>query len=62
MKIYDMIEGKWLKNNKEEEKEKDVEGYKDYGINTRLITHDEEKEWIEREKYYTAHEKTNRSR
>ena len=45
-----MIEGKWLKNEKREEKKKKTKGYKDFGIKTRLVTYDEEREWIEREK------------
>jgi len=55
MKIYDMIEGKWLKNEKKEEKEKKTKDYKDLDIRIRLITYDEEREWLEREK-------TNKSR
>ena len=50
MKIYDMIEGKWLKNMKDEKKEKEIEYHEEFGIRTRLVTYDEEKEWIEREK------------
>ena len=44
-----MIEGKWLKNKKKEEKEKKTKDYKDFGIRIRLVTYDEEREWIERE-------------
>ena len=46
-----MIEGKWLKN-KEEKKEKEIKNFEDFGIGIRLVTYDEEKEWIEREKEY----------
>ena len=49
MKIYDMIEGKWLKN-KKEKKEKDTKDYKAFGISTRLVTYDEEKEYIKSKK------------
>ena len=51
MKIYDMIEGKWLKE-KKEKKEKEIKDFEDFGIGTRLVTYDEEKEWIERERDY----------
>ena len=57
MKIYDMIEGKWLKDNKEEKKEKEIEDYENFGIRTRLITYDEEKEWIKQEKNYVKRKK-----
>ena len=57
MKIYDMIEGKWLKDKKEEKKEKEIEDYENFGIRTRLITYDEEKEWIKQEKNYVKRKK-----
>ena len=59
MKIYDMIEGVWLKNQKEESKnkEKDFKAYEDFGIRTCLITYDEEKEWILYEKSYVEAKK-----
>ena len=58
MKIYDIVEGKWLRDNESEEKrEKDINGYEDFGISTRLITYDEEKEWINREKDYLERRK-----
>tara|TARA_R110000824_G_scaffold263654_2_gene452394 strand:- start:1002 stop:1157 length:156 start_codon:yes stop_codon:yes gene_type:complete len=44
MKIYDMIEGKWLKTTeKNENKEQDFKDFKDFGIRIRLVTYDEEK-------------------
>ena len=58
MKIYDIVEGRWLRDNESEEKrEKDINGYEDFGISTRLITYDEEKEWINREKDYLERRK-----
>jgi hypothetical protein len=49
MKIYDMIEGKWLKI-KKEKNDKDTKDYKAFDISTRLVTHDEEKEYIKSKK------------
>jgi len=57
MKIYDMIEGKWLKIKKEKKEVNDIKDYEDFGIRTRLITYDEEKEWIEKEKSYVRTKK-----
>ena len=58
MRIYNMIEGKWLKEKKEEEKkEEEIREYEDFGIRTRLMTYDEEKEWIREEKNYTESKK-----
>jgi|3_EtaG_2_1085321.scaffolds.fasta_scaffold85690_1 bifunctional pyridoxal-dependent enzyme with beta-cystathionase and maltose regulon repressor activities len=57
MKIYNMIEGKWLKDQKEEKKEKELREYEDFGIRTRLVAYDEEKEWIREEKNYTESKK-----
>ena len=48
MKIYDMIEGVWLKLQKE--KEKPTEDYKHFDVSVRLVTYDEEREWLERER------------
>ena len=56
MKIYDMIEGKWL--SKKEEKEKKKKDHEKSRTRTRLVTYDEEKEWIEREKSYIDSKKT----
>jgi hypothetical protein len=51
MKIYDMIEGKWLKKDKKKNKKKeDSDDHKDRYVITRLVTYDEEKEWIENER------------
>jgi len=51
MKIYNMIEGKWLKSQKEEEDEElKQEEHKDFDVRTRLVTYDEEKEWVRAEK------------
>ena len=50
-----MIEGKWLK--KKEEKEKKAENYEDLEIRTQLVTYDEEKKWIEKEKKLHRFEK-----
>jgi len=49
MKIYDMIEGKWLKEKKIEEKKKEKD-YQELDLKLRLITYDEEKDWLKREK------------
>jgi bifunctional pyridoxal-dependent enzyme with beta-cystathionase and maltose regulon repressor activities len=58
MKIYDMIEGKWLKEKKKkEEKEEELKEYEDFGIRTRLVTYDEEKEWVREEKNYIESKK-----
>jgi len=51
MKIYDMVEGKWVED-KKVEKEKEFKNYENFGIGTRLITYDEEQEWVKREKDY----------
>jgi len=51
MKIYDMVEGKWLED-KKSENEKEIKVYEDFGLGTRLITYDEEKDWVRREKEY----------
>jgi len=51
MKIYDIVEGKWLED-KKSENEKEIKDYEDFGLRTRLITYDEEKDWIHREKEY----------
>ena len=56
MKIYDMVEGKWLKD-KEKNKEKQIEDYEDFGLRTRLITYDEEKDWVVRERDYVKMKK-----
>jgi len=48
MKIYDMIEGKWLKEKKEKKKKKrKVKDCEDVGVETRLVTYDEEREYLE---------------
>jgi hypothetical protein len=52
-----MIEGKWLKIKKEKKEVNDIKDYEDFGIRTRLITYDEEKEWIEKEKSYVRTKK-----
>ena len=52
MKIYDIVEGKWMKEDKEKKNEKEIEDYENFGIGTRLITYDEEKEWIQKESRY----------
>jgi hypothetical protein len=58
MKIYDMIEGKWLKTTeKNKKKEQELKDYEDFGIRTLLVTYDEEKEWIQEEKSYTESRK-----
>ena len=46
MKIYDMVEGKWITEEKTEEKKK--EEYKKLDLGLRLVTYDEEKEWMKR--------------
>ena len=46
-----MVEGKWLED-KKSENEKEIKTYEDFGLRTRLITYDEEKDWIHREKEY----------
>jgi hypothetical protein len=55
MKIYDMIEGKWLKT--KEKKEKEIEDLEVQRVRTRLVTYDEEKEWLRREKTHTNSKK-----
>ena len=46
MKIYDMVEGKWLQDEKsEKKKEKETKKSKGPDVNIRLITYDEEKGW-----------------
>ena len=44
MKIYDMVEGKWLKDEKEKSEKKikqKVKEYINFDVNVRLITYDE---------------------
>ena len=41
----------------EEKKEEELKEYEDFGIKTRLVTYDEEKEWIREEKNYTESKK-----
>ena len=48
MKIYDMIEGKWLKE--EKIKEKKERGCKELDPRLRLLTYEEEKDQLKREK------------
>jgi len=51
MRIYDMIEGKWLKDNKKKDKKKEIlKDREDCDLVTRLITYEEEREWLEKEK------------
>lgn len=48
MKIYDIVEGKWLTEKEAEEIKK--EDHKKFDLRLRLITYDEEKDWLKREK------------
>jgi len=50
-----MIEGKWLKDEEKEKKKKDHEKSR---TRTRLVTYDEEREWVEREKLYRLEKNT----
>ena len=46
-----MVEGKWLENKeKNKDNERKIKDYEDFGIDTRLVTYDEEKDWVRREK------------
>ena len=49
MKIYDIVEGKWIEEEETEEKKKEKD-YKKLDVRLRLITYDEEKHWIRIEK------------
>ena len=57
MKIYDMIEGVWLKEKTKKEKRK-IRDCKVFEIATRIVTYDEENERaVEKEKNYTESRK-----
>tara|TARA_Y100000310_G_scaffold117207_1_gene115965 strand:+ start:2967 stop:3152 length:186 start_codon:yes stop_codon:yes gene_type:complete len=56
MKIYDIVEGKWLED-KKSENEKEIKDYEDFGLRTCLVSYDEEKDWIRREKEYVRSNK-----
>jgi hypothetical protein len=46
-----MIEGKWLKDDRKKDKKKEILKERDpRDLVTRLITYEEEREWLEKEK------------
>ena len=45
-----MIEGKWLKDKEKKKKKKEIKDAKELEIKTRLVTYEEEKDWLKREK------------
>ena len=52
MKIYDMVEGKWIQDKEPEKKKKqEAKNYKGLDVNVRLVTYDEEKGWIKKKRH-----------